>query len=213
MQQVQNLVPGLLLVAGLLCLQYPTQCEAQPTGSRCPPVKGRSESCVCQVRKGFMVDLSSLSSTDGTPRYNYYAVDHSWKFNKLLYFDRFTNLNDGNDWLYSYNPCKPFTSSCGSDLHVRYSLLVSVVPVGNGCFHLIECRSVKQKRMIRIKIIPLLVVARRRCGWTQTIRLTSTTPDLVQIQRIQTARGYNMLLPCSIVTVPIIIMLLSCIQK
>ena len=65
-----------------------------------------------------MIDLSSLGNTDGTPRYNYYAVDDSWKFNMLFYFDRFTNLNDNNGWLYSYNPCKPFTTSCGSDLHV-----------------------------------------------------------------------------------------------
>ena len=71
MQQVQNLV-AVLLAAGLLYLQCPMQCEAQPsgpTGTKCPPVKGRSESCVCQIREGFMIDLSSLGNTDGTPRY------------------------------------------------------------------------------------------------------------------------------------------------
>jgi hypothetical protein len=81
MQQVLNLVA--LLVGGLLCLQCPTRCVAQPsgpTGTRCPPVKGRSETCVCQNKEGFMIDLSSLAKTDGTPRYNYYyAMDDSWK--------------------------------------------------------------------------------------------------------------------------------------
>ena len=69
MLQILNLVA--LLVAGLLCLQCP-QCAAQPsgpTGSHCPPVKGRSESCVCQSKEGFMIDLSSLGNTNGTPRY------------------------------------------------------------------------------------------------------------------------------------------------
>ena len=68
MVQVLNLVA--LLIAGLLYLQCP-QCAAQasgPTGSKCPPVKGRSETCVCQSKNGFMIDLSSLGNTDGTPK-------------------------------------------------------------------------------------------------------------------------------------------------
>ncbi len=70
MLQTQNLAIVALLIAGLLYLQCP-QCEAQttgPTGSKCPPVKGRSETCVCQTKEGFMVDLTSLGNTDGTPR-------------------------------------------------------------------------------------------------------------------------------------------------
>ena len=69
MLQEQNLI--LLLAAGLLCVQWSSLlCVAEPSGTKCPPVKGReSETCVCQTRDGFMIDMSSLGNTDGTPRY------------------------------------------------------------------------------------------------------------------------------------------------
>ena len=40
---------------------------ADPTGTRCPPAPGRSESCVCKTDKG-VIDLTSLSRKDGKPR-------------------------------------------------------------------------------------------------------------------------------------------------
>ena len=57
----------LSVLLGLVCvLVVPT--VAQPTGTRCPPAPGRSETCVCKTDKG-IIDLTVLSNTDGTPRY------------------------------------------------------------------------------------------------------------------------------------------------
>ena len=50
-------------------------CVAVPTGTKCPPVKGREvETCVCQSDKG-IIDLTSIASTDGSPRYNIYILN------------------------------------------------------------------------------------------------------------------------------------------
>ena len=68
-----NFVPrqealGLLLAVllGLLCL--PSMVVTSPSGTPCPPAPGRSETCVCKSDKG-IIDLTSLSKNDGTPRY------------------------------------------------------------------------------------------------------------------------------------------------
>jgi hypothetical protein len=57
------------LVALLLCQEsLVLLCAAVPTGTRCPPVKGReAETCVCQTDMG-VIDLTPIASTDGTPR-------------------------------------------------------------------------------------------------------------------------------------------------
>jgi hypothetical protein len=59
---------GLLLfvLLGLLCL--PSVVVTTPSGTRCPPAPGRSETCVCKSDKG-IIDLTPLSKNDGTPRY------------------------------------------------------------------------------------------------------------------------------------------------
>lgn len=59
---------GLLLTVllGLLCL--PSVVVTEPSGTQCPPAPGRSETCVCKSDKG-IIDLTSLSKNDGTPRY------------------------------------------------------------------------------------------------------------------------------------------------
>lgn len=40
-------------------------CLAQQTGKKCPPVEGRSETCVCKSDKG-IIDVTPLSKKDGT---------------------------------------------------------------------------------------------------------------------------------------------------
>lgn len=56
----------LTLLLGLLCL--PSLVVTGPSGTRCPPAPGRSETCVCKSDKG-IIDLTPLSKNDGTPRY------------------------------------------------------------------------------------------------------------------------------------------------
>ena len=51
----------------LLIAQAVLPCEADPTGTKCPAVPGRSETCVCKTDKG-VIDLTSLSKKDGTAR-------------------------------------------------------------------------------------------------------------------------------------------------
>ena len=55
---------GLLLAV----LLGPSAVVTSPSGTRCPPAPGRSETCVCKLDKG-IIDLTPLSNTDGTPRY------------------------------------------------------------------------------------------------------------------------------------------------
>ena len=68
---------GLLLLTvllGLLCL--PSSVVTSPSGKRCSPAPGRSETCVCKSDKG-IIDLTSLSNNDGTARYfvaSYWAI-------------------------------------------------------------------------------------------------------------------------------------------
>ena len=40
---------------------------ADPTGTKCPPAPGRTESCVCQAQDG-VIDITLLSKTDGKAR-------------------------------------------------------------------------------------------------------------------------------------------------
>ena len=56
----------LALLVGLTCLMS-SVVDADPTGTRCPPAPGRSESCVCKTDKG-VIDLTVFSNKDGTAR-------------------------------------------------------------------------------------------------------------------------------------------------
>ena len=62
---------AVFLTASLFLLGLLLLCRAEPTGTKCPAsVPGReSETCVCQTKEGFMIDLSSIGNTDGTPRF------------------------------------------------------------------------------------------------------------------------------------------------
>lgn len=57
----------LVLLFGLAWSLTSSAVGAGPTGTRCPPAPGRSETCVCMTDKG-VVDLTSLSRKDGSPR-------------------------------------------------------------------------------------------------------------------------------------------------
>ena len=107
-QRTMTLVPATLYIVAALSLLLVSPTLAQPTGTKCPPAPGRTETCVCQAPGG-IIDLTPLSNTNGTARLIALIVsDHaSTEFN----FFRFTDLIDPNDYSYSYNPCKPFTMS------------------------------------------------------------------------------------------------------
>ena len=53
------------VVSLLLCIAV-SYATAQ-TGTRCPAVPGRSETCVCQHQEG-VIDMTSLANKDNTPR-------------------------------------------------------------------------------------------------------------------------------------------------
>lgn len=59
----------LALLVGLTCTSVlmSSVVDADPTGTRCPPAPGRSESCVCKTNKG-VIDLTVFSNKDGTAR-------------------------------------------------------------------------------------------------------------------------------------------------
>lgn len=81
-----------ILLILLLCQEsLMLLCAAVPTGTRCPPVKGRErETCVCQTDKG-VIDLTPVATTDGTPRWNCRAKQTS--LGKLIrYFFGFTDF-------------------------------------------------------------------------------------------------------------------------
>ena len=42
--------------------------SAFPNGTKCPPAKGRPETCVCQPSNQNLVDMTPLSNTNGTAR-------------------------------------------------------------------------------------------------------------------------------------------------
>jgi hypothetical protein len=63
---VHALVVSLL---SLLLLIVPSLAAAHPNGTKCPPAKGRPETCVCQPTNQDLVDLTPLANTNGTARY------------------------------------------------------------------------------------------------------------------------------------------------
>ena len=60
--------PGFVLLL-TLCLLLKSVTADDPSGTRCPSVPGREETCVCQTGGG-IIDLTPYSNTDGTPRYS-----------------------------------------------------------------------------------------------------------------------------------------------
>lgn len=54
------------LLSLLLLLMVPLA-SADPSGTKCPPAQGRSETCVCQAKEG-IIDMTPLSNTNGTAR-------------------------------------------------------------------------------------------------------------------------------------------------
>ena len=57
-----------IFVALVFALVQVVPSTADPTGTRCPPVQGVTETCVCKSDKG-VIDLRYLANNDGTPRY------------------------------------------------------------------------------------------------------------------------------------------------
>ena len=55
----------LLIFIQIVVLVLPS--SADPTGTKCAPAPGRSESCVCQTKDG-IIDMTSLSNDNGTAR-------------------------------------------------------------------------------------------------------------------------------------------------
>jgi hypothetical protein len=66
-------------VAAIYCLHFrlllsasvsddPSTPSPWPDSHRCPPVDGRSETCVCQHDKG-IIDVTPLANHDGTAKY------------------------------------------------------------------------------------------------------------------------------------------------
>ena len=60
----------LLIFIQSLVLVLPS--SADPTGTKCAPAPGRSESCVCQTKDG-IIDMTSLSNDNETARYIHVA--------------------------------------------------------------------------------------------------------------------------------------------
>ena len=57
-------------LVSLFLLMVPGLILAGPTGTKCPPAQGRSETCVCQPTGGGVIDMTPLSNVDGTARYS-----------------------------------------------------------------------------------------------------------------------------------------------
>ena len=66
-QRTVTLVPATLYIVATLSLLLVSPTLAQPTGTKCPPASGRTETCVCQAPGG-IINLTPLSNTDGKPR-------------------------------------------------------------------------------------------------------------------------------------------------
>ena len=144
---------------------------AQPTGTLCPSAPGRSESCVCKSDKG-VIDVTSLSKKDGTPMYvketNSKLLQlHQFMICTMLWFHRFTGLQDPNDFSYSYNPCQPYSgqSDCNTvhvslyiwhtKPHLRTSHDAHVRPIP---------RSVRLQILTLLQTLTSLMLIRSRCG-------------------------------------------------
>ena len=49
--------------------------SADPTGTKCAPAPGRTETCVCQTQGG-VIDMTSLANINETARYNIYSIQY-----------------------------------------------------------------------------------------------------------------------------------------
>jgi hypothetical protein len=61
------LLVGLIAAPVIPSLAQEKDKPVPPSGTKCPPVAGRKETCVCRTDKG-IIDLTPISNSDGTPK-------------------------------------------------------------------------------------------------------------------------------------------------
>lgn len=75
--QPHLLYRAMVIVVALFCFQsLLLNSAADPSGNKCPQPSGREDSsCVCQADDG-IIDLTPLSNTDNSPKYDSYNIRH-----------------------------------------------------------------------------------------------------------------------------------------